>query len=363
MPALGNTDVARLLVEFGQRVALRGGNPYRARAYSTAAESLVALTVPLGDLIAEDRLREIPGVGDAIAEIITTMHRTGSHPGLERMRREIPASVLEFLTVPGLRPDKALKVYNDLHVATLDELEQACRDDRLKPIKGLGPALQRKNLQGIEIKRMRTVRTCPPGGCLLAAASRTQAFASRANPHRPGRRFPPRLRACERPSAPAQVPDRGAAPRSTLIGDICLHLAGRDHYGLALLLATGSAAHVQHLVELAAARGIALEDDGLQRGGKVLACPTEEAVYEALGLPFIEPELREGRDEFSSPSKAVCRRWSGRRTSAACFMRIPMPQRREHVGGDGRSCPSTRLQLFRRHGSLPIRSLCRRLEP
>ena len=76
-----------------------------------AAENLFALTEPLEDLVAQHRLKEIPGVGDAIADIITKLHKTGSHPSLQAMRKEIPASALEMLGIPGLRPDKVLKIY------------------------------------------------------------------------------------------------------------------------------------------------------------------------------------------------------------------------------------------------------------
>ena len=109
MPA-DTPEVARLLREFGQRSALRGGNPYRAKAYIRAAESLTALTEPLAPLIAQGRLTDISGVGDAIADIITKLHAHGTHPSLESMRKEIPAGVLEMLAVPGLRPDKVLKL-------------------------------------------------------------------------------------------------------------------------------------------------------------------------------------------------------------------------------------------------------------
>ncbi|KRR14862.1 hypothetical protein CQ12_28790 [Bradyrhizobium jicamae] len=76
--------VVRLPREYAQRTALRGGNPYRAKAYSRAADSLSALAVPLHVLIGEDRLTEIPGVGEAIADIITKLHRNGTHPSLEK---------------------------------------------------------------------------------------------------------------------------------------------------------------------------------------------------------------------------------------------------------------------------------------
>ena len=73
-----DASVPKLLHEFGQRTALRGGNPYRARAYTRAAENLTALTEPLANLVAHNRLKEIPGVGNAIADIITKLHKTGA---------------------------------------------------------------------------------------------------------------------------------------------------------------------------------------------------------------------------------------------------------------------------------------------
>src|SRR3954467_14899693 len=153
MPAFPAPEVALLLREFGQRTALRGGNPYRAKAYTRAAENLLALTEPLEDLVAEARLKEIPSVGDAIADIITKLHKTGEHPSLQAMRKEIPTGALEMLGIPGLRPDKVLKIYKELGISSLDELEKAAKEDRLKPVKGLGAALQSKILQGIEIRR------------------------------------------------------------------------------------------------------------------------------------------------------------------------------------------------------------------
>src|SRR6201985_2732224 len=145
--------VAALLQEFGQRSALRGGNPFRAKAYARAADNLLALSLPLDQIIAQGRLCEIPGIGDAIADIIKKLHATGTHPALEKMRKEIPAGVLEMLTIPGLRADKVLKLYQELGVSSLPELEGAAREGRLQKIKGLGATLQTKILRGIEMRR------------------------------------------------------------------------------------------------------------------------------------------------------------------------------------------------------------------
>jgi DNA polymerase (family 10) len=132
---------------------LRGGIPYRSKAYSRAADSFAALAMPLDRLIAEDRLTEIPGVGEAIADIITKLHRTGTDPSLEKLWKEVPAGVLEMLTVPGLRPDKVLRLYKDLGITSLAELEAAAKDDRVKKAKGLGASLQTKILQNLAIAK------------------------------------------------------------------------------------------------------------------------------------------------------------------------------------------------------------------
>ena len=143
--------VARLLVEFSRRLRLAGESPYRAQAYSRAAENLLTLTVPLADVIAQGRLREIPGIGAALAEVIRTLHQYGTTPRLEAMRADLPASLLEFLNIPGLAPEKIAHIHQQLGITTLADLEQACRQDRLKATKGLGAALQAKVLQGIEL--------------------------------------------------------------------------------------------------------------------------------------------------------------------------------------------------------------------
>ena len=153
MTALDASSVAALLREFGQRSALRGGNPFRAKAYTRAADNLLALSIPLEIVIAQDRLQEIPGIGNAIADIIKKLHATGTHPALEKMRKEIPAGVLDMLTIPGLRPDKVIKIYNELGITSLEELEEAAREARLQKVKGLGKALQTKVLHGLAMRR------------------------------------------------------------------------------------------------------------------------------------------------------------------------------------------------------------------
>src|SRR3954469_8017898 len=100
MAGLDASAVAGLLVELGRRTALAGDNYFSAKAYQRAADTLSALVEPLEQVIAENRLRELQGIGETIADIITKLHRTGTHPLLERLRRDAPEGVLDMLSVP-----------------------------------------------------------------------------------------------------------------------------------------------------------------------------------------------------------------------------------------------------------------------
>lgn len=305
MPSLPAPEVAVLLREFGQHTALRGGNPYRAKAYARAAENLLALTEPLDDLIAEGRLKEIPGVGDAIADIIAKLHKTGDHPSLHAMRKEIPSGVLEMLGIPGLRPDKVLKIYQELGISSVHELEAAAKADRLKSVKGLGAALQTKILQGIEIRRKGEGRRHIHRAAMLLKSAQQQLRKSKLQIKQvlPAGDF---RRGCELVADLAMVVEtsnlEGGPRKLDSNSELSVWLTDKRQLGATLMLATGSQEHIAQLRELAAKKKMTLDETGLHFGSKVVA-RKEKEIYAALGLQFIEPELREGLGEVELAKK------------------------------------------------------------
>src|SRR5207249_8767712 len=106
VPALDAPAVAILLVELGRRTALAGDNYFRAKAYLRAADSLSTLAEPLDRVVSHNRLRDVPGIGATIADIVTRLHRSGTHPLLEKLRRDMPEGLLDMLSIPGLKPEK-----------------------------------------------------------------------------------------------------------------------------------------------------------------------------------------------------------------------------------------------------------------
>jgi DNA polymerase (family 10) len=260
---------------------------------------LTALAVPLHVLVAEQRLTEIPGVGDAIADIITKLSQSGTHPSLEKLRKEVPAGVLELLAVPGLRPEKVLRLYKDLGIASLPELEAAAKNDLVKKAKGLGAALQTKILQNLAIAKS--------GGGLLHLHRAAALFAHAKDSLRKARPELKRVtvagdfrRGCElvgELTIVAEAPKVAKTSKASVADGLQIRLTDRKHFGAALLFATGSAAHVAQLQALAAEKGMRLEADGLHKGRSLIA-GDETEIYLALGLPLIAPELREGRGEL-----------------------------------------------------------------
>jgi DNA polymerase (family X) len=296
--------VSRLLQEIGMRMDLGGESPFKSRAYITAAENLLLLEEPLSDLVARGKLRTIPGVGEAIAEKIIKLHKTGTHPTLEFLREQMPAGVLEMLKIPGLGPKKVALIYSELKVASLQELEEACKSGRVKECKKLGAKLATKILQSLEFMRKGS------GCCLIHHADERLKAAAHylSRNHSDWRRVipaGPMRRCCEIVDdlcvvAEADNPGDGS---TTYQDEIRVIVADPKTYATKLLFATGNDAHLAGLQKLAEAKGLKLSPDGLKKGSKTIECADEAAIYAALGLPYIEPELREGRGEIELAQK------------------------------------------------------------
>ena len=292
-------EISKLLQEFAQRIELQGDNRFRAGAYRRAAESLALTTVPIERLIAEGRLQDIPGVGAAIASVVTQLHTSGRYAALDALRKDFPAGVLEMLRVPGLRADRVRKLHEVLGISSLDALEQAARSGRLASQKGFGAAFQAKVLRGIELARTHVGRhihratfTMEHAREELLRFHREWSIVTLAGELRRGCELVREL------SVVAVDPHHQGAVRSIRAGDeFTVHVTNSLLYGVALLLATGSPAHIEALRALAEKRGWILDAAGLREKQRLIAGDTEESIYAALGLPFIAPELREGGAE------------------------------------------------------------------
>jgi DNA polymerase (family 10) len=298
MARLKTVEIARLLREMGRRMQLEKGNPYRAKAYLRAADNLSLATMPVERLIAEDRLTEIPGIGEALAGVIRQLHETGRYQKLDTLREAAPEGVLEMLAVPGLPADRIRKLHEVLGIGSVAALEEAALSGRLAATKGFGPAFQAKVLQGLEMSRR------PQGRHIhRAALALNHAVSGLAHTHPELRQATPSgdfRRGCELIGSLVlvAVDPRGPAKNYEIKAEgLTIHVTSEDRFGITLLLTTGSEKHLAALRTAAEQKGCTLDAAGLRRGRKILARATEEEIYRGLDLPFIAPELRESGEE------------------------------------------------------------------
>ena len=303
MARLDALYVADLLLEIGIRAQLEGGNPYKAKAYLRAADSLRHLVRPLAEVIAQDQLQSIPGVGEAIARRVIALHKNGTYRWIN------PGKISEQPFGAAwhswrLKPSAVIQLHQLLGINSLEDLERACRENRLKDVRGLGPALQRKVLESLAIARAGQGRLRPN----RAQEALDHSIADL-------RQYRPELkdltvagdlrRGCEVISDLSLVAYSREAkkPTSERLGALALHIAPPDQFAAALLYATGNQDHIARLESLAVGRGLSLTQAGLRKGTRRIAARTEFDYYKALGLQFIPPELREGRDEVELARK------------------------------------------------------------
>ena len=326
--ASANAEVARLFAEIGDILEIKGEPPYRYNAYRTAARSVANATERLDTLFEQGRLRELSGIGSALEAKIVEYLATGRMQSYDEVRRDFPVALASFLQVPGLGPGRARAVYQELGVSTLDELEQAARQGRLREVPGFGPKAVGTLLASLERLKQRSTRQLL-SDAWVAFAQVQEAIGETADADRlavvgsvrrmqdtvggldllAGRDTPEEaeqvLQALLRLPNRVQVLDRSADEAAVqLYGglEVRLSVVPRDAWGSALVWYTGSRHHVARLEALARARGwrltpLGLEDDAT---GELLERERETGIYERLGLAWIPPELREDQGEIEA---------------------------------------------------------------
>jgi DNA polymerase (family 10) len=321
---LSNHELANVFTLIADLLEIKGEVIYKTLAYRKAADSLDNLGQNASDLWKQGKLNEIPGVGKAIAEKIDELLSTGKLDFLERLKAEVPPSLVEVLQVPDIGPKKVALFWKQAGVTNLAELEAAARQGKLRDLPGMGEKSEAKILQGIEAVGRRSTRTtlgkawpfaqellamlrtvpgvvaAEAGGSLrrmretvgdldlLAAAGDSQAVMEAFTGH-------PRVR---------QVVARGETKASVefdnnLRAQLWVHPPER--FGTALLYGIGSKDHNVRLRELALKKKLSLSDQSfLREDGSEILCATEEEVYRVLDLPWMPPELREDRGEIQA---------------------------------------------------------------
>jgi DNA polymerase (family 10) len=326
--AMTKWQVARMLYELAIYIELTDTNPFKARAYEKAARRVEALDEDLEALVAGGGLYKTPGIGKGIGPVITEMIETGTSRYLEEQRSQFPPGIFDLLRVPGLGLKKIGLLHADLGIGTIDELEEACRAGRLAKLKGFGAKTQQKILGGIEFARRHESAYLLPTALEVAEPLRARLLkvdgvedAQIAGSVRRRLEVIHNLNIAvavdDVDDAIAAIGEAGLLDELELIAPatlrgrarnemrVLIHLATPAAFGLLLFATTGSEDFIGAVLTKAAKGGFTLTDGGASKNGKRVVLRTEEQLFEAAGVPWVEPELRETAAAVSSRKRVA----------------------------------------------------------
>jgi len=326
-------SVAGILVDIGTLLELKGENPFKTRAYVNAARTLESLTEPLATIIAEQRLGEIKGIGDALQQKITELVTTGKLKYYDELKASVPPGLVEMLGIPGVGPKKVKALHDKLGIASIEQLEAACKAGTVATLDGFGEKTQSKILEGIQFKRT------------YASRHHLDTALSVAEPVLESLRAHPDVIRCSTAGSlrrwretigdvdflvsskkPTEIIEffttqpgilaisaKGETKASVILpGGIQadLRVVSDAEFPFALLYFTGSKEHNIVMRQRAIQRGLRLNEYGLFKSTEetrdpnlLVTCKTEEDVFVELGLAYIPPEMREDHGEFVAAEK------------------------------------------------------------
>ena len=310
-------NAADFVEEYATLLELSGASPFRVRAYANAVRALETLTSPLDELLAAGTLTEVKGIGDSVAELVAEFADTGTAQAYEKLRAATPEGLLDMLRVPGLGPRKINAIRKALGIETLDALEQACRAGQLAALKGFGPKTQATILKGVEYIRAHAGH-CRADTAHQSAQSLLAALGSHAQRLAVAGELRRARETVQQLDFVLSTTDAEAATAAFVahpdIAEILAPSVGRLSSGLqanlhvvpdeafptALHYYTGSEEYSTALCARAAERELVLDERGLWRGDERIECADEAALFAALGLAYIPPELRENQGEVEA---------------------------------------------------------------
>ncbi len=320
-----NQIVADVLYQIADLLDLKGEIFFKTRAYRIAAQTIEVLDEDIETIIKQDRIREISGIGEALAKKIKELVETGELKYFEELKKEIPKELLKMIEIPGLGPKKVAAIYKNLKIKTIPELKQACKDGKLRNLEGFGSITEQNILRGIQMKEKTSGRVLLD----LANVDGLKYIIYLKNCDKIKRiSLAGSLRRCKETigdldilassDKPKEVMDfftnyddikqillKGITKTSVVLNDdlqVDLRVVEDKSFGAALQYFTGSKEHNVKMRSLAIKKGYKLNEYGLfnKKNDKFVVGGNEEQIYNKLGLTYIEPELRENRGEIQA---------------------------------------------------------------
>jgi DNA polymerase (family 10) len=326
-----NSEIAAAFDELGDLYELDGAVSYRVIAYRTAAKAVREASVSVMALTREGRVTELPGIGKTLEEKLHALDETGDIPAAQKLRAKFPPGLIAVMHLPGFGPKRARVLYDELGVDSLEKLREAAEAGQIRGLRGFGAKVEENLLRtlaehedgGGPAPRILLSRALPVAE-QIAGALRDHPAADRVEIAGSLRRLGDtakdidiiatasdpaalisRLRELDLVESVNATGDAGARVTTHSGMRVDLRVVAPDQFGNVLQHFTGAKAHNVQLREWAVRRGLHISEYGVldDESGETTRCATEEGVYERLGLPWIPPELREGRGELDAALK------------------------------------------------------------
>ena len=326
---MDNSAIAAIFYEVADILDLQGV-AFKPNAYRRAARSLEELDEPISKLAADDKLQEIPGVGESMAKKIQEILQTGELSYLRKLRGQIPPGLLQILRVPEVGPKKAMQLHNELGISDLEQLRAAAESRKLRSLKGFGEKSEEKILAGLRTLESKGTRMLLGDAYPVASAyvdylraSSSLDLVTVAGSLRRGKETVGDIDILVGDDKPAAAmesfvsyPDvkevlmRGPTKSSVVLkGGLQVDIRAVDtkSYGAALAYFTGSKDHNVKMRKIGVEMGLKLNEYGVfeRDSGKPIAGATEEEVYKALGMKWVPPEIREDTGEVEQARKGI----------------------------------------------------------
>ncbi len=325
-----NWELAKTFSSMADLMEILGEDTFRINSYRNAARAVEDLVAAIEDVAAAGGLEEIPGIGKSTAKKIEEFLATGKIDRHQELLAKVPPTLPQLLALPGMGPKTALKLWKEADITSVADLEQAMEasSPKLAAIHGLGPKKMRQLWEGIAFVKNVGGRIRLGDATAVAAelcgAVRKLPGALRVEPAGSLRRGKDTIGdvdlLCAAPAADApaiikafvearpvqRVTAAGNTKASVVLArevQADLRVVAPESFGAALAYFTGSKDHNIKLREMAVKKGWKLNEYGLFDGDRAIAGADEESIYEALGLQFVPPELRENRGEVEAASK------------------------------------------------------------
>lgn len=322
---LHNSDISRMFEEIADLLELEEASPFRVRAYRNAASTVEGLGKEVAELIAAgEDLTRLPGIGKDLAGKINEALRSGHMQALDELHARVPESLERLLKVPGLGPKRVKRLYQELGVETLEQLQKAAASEKVRGLSGFGEKTEKHILDVLAAERKKDRRFLRSSAVTYAEALVAYLKASPgvleavvAGSYRRGRDTVGDLDilvtaagdtgpVMERFTAyedVAEVVAAGPTKSTVLLASglqVDLRILPPESFGAALHYFTGSKAHNIQIRRLGQQRGLKISEYGVFEGAKLVAGDSEESVFRSVGLPWIPPELREDRGEIEA---------------------------------------------------------------